>query len=195
MSILINLLPDIRQAKIRERRRRQLASGIAVVIWIVCGGVVALLAVYEIGQKAIISSLTNNIASNEQHLEAIPNLTNALTAQQALASLPSLYSQRIYMTKFLQAYTTADPTTTTLTSLTVDAQNNLTLVGVATDYSAVAKLARAISASNVSIGLNSAASNTPYFNNVTISSASADGQTGIDFTINAVIDPGALSGN
>jgi hypothetical protein len=194
MSILINLLPDVRQAKIRERRRRQLASGVAVVIWIVCGTVVSLLTVYEVGQKAIISSLTSNIASNEDKIRAIPGLTDALTAEQSLSSLTSLYGQRVYMTKFLRAYMAADPSTTVLTSLTVDSQNNLTVVGYGPDYASIAKLARAMTDSNVTIGPNSAVANTPYFNNVSITSA-AGGQAGIDFTINAVIDPGALSAN
>jgi Tfp pilus assembly protein PilN len=194
MSILINLLPDIRQAKLRDRHRRQLATGLSVALWGVCGGVLVLMTLYVAGQKVVINSLSSNITTMENQLQAIPGLTDALTGQQHLASLPSLYGQRVYLSKFFQAYTASDPSSVTLGSMDIDNSNNLVVNGTADTYASVAKLARALEESNVSIGTGAAASNTPYFSNVNITSVgSATG--GIGFSLSAVLGTGVVSGS
>ena len=53
MSILINLLPDLRQARLEDGRRKQLVTGVSVSIWVVCGGLLVLLSIYEGGQKIL----------------------------------------------------------------------------------------------------------------------------------------------
>ena len=58
MNVLVNLLPDTRQAKLRDRRRRQMVSGIAVAVWVVCGGVMLLMGLYEGSQKLLIDAQT-----------------------------------------------------------------------------------------------------------------------------------------
>jgi hypothetical protein len=121
-------------------------------------------------------------------------LLGALTAQQHSASLTTLYGKRVYMTKFLQAYTEANPADVVLASMTVDTQNALTVTGTGKTYAAVAKLARTLEAVNVKVGTNSAPSNTPYFTNITLSGVSASSQ-GVAFTIKAIIDPGVTSGS
>jgi Tfp pilus assembly protein PilN len=193
MNILINLLPDVRQAKLRERRRRQMASGISVMVWVVCGAVVALMAVYVAGQKVVIANYTNSINSNKAKLQAVSGLVDALTAEQHLASLPSLYEKRIYMTKFFEAYTSASPGDVSLTSMTIDSQNALVVNGVGATYASVAKLARALEAANVSVGTTAAANNTPYFSGVTITNVSSTTAHGVSFTIGATLDTGVTS--
>jgi len=197
MSVLINLLPDIRQAKLRESRRRQLVTGVSIVVWAVCGGVVLLLSLYAGGQKVLISNATRSIANEENQLKSVSGLIDAYTAQQHLASLPNLYAQRVRMTKFFQAYMEADPTDITLTSMTVDAGNTLIVQGSAGTYASVAKLARALQASNISVGTGASASNSPNFSNVTITSvgtSGASGRKGVNFSINATVESGATSG-
>ncbi len=193
MSILINLLPDIRQAKLREGRRRQLVTGVSVSIWVVCGGLLVLLSIYEGGQKIIISRDSNTINQKEQTLRAVPNLLSAYTAEEHLASLPSLYGQRVYITKFLQAYSASDPTAVTLNSLQVDAQNNLTIEGTGQTYAAVAKLARALADSNVTVGTGASPTNMPYFSNVQIGQLDYTPGQGVTFTLSAILSSGVVS--
>ncbi|HEY2004235.1 MAG TPA: PilN domain-containing protein [Candidatus Saccharimonadia bacterium] len=193
MSILINLLPDVRQAKLRERRRKQMASGIAVMVWVICGGVVVLLSVYVAGQKVAINVLSGSIKDKESKLQSISGLPDALNAEEHLASLGNLYSKRVYMTKFFDAYQQADPQDAVLNSLTVDASNTMTVTGEAKTYADVAKLDRALAASNVQVGTNAKASNQPYFTNVNISSVNADSK-GVGYTITAVMASGATGG-
>ncbi len=192
MSILINLLPDIRQAKLREHRRRQLVSGVSVLVWVICGSVVALMAVYSTGQKVVIDNYTRSIADNKVKLQAVPGLVDALTAQEHLAELPTLYDNRVYMTKFFRAYSEVNPTAIGLTSMAIDAQNAMTINGTGDSYAAVAKLARALQASNVKIGTGAAEANTPYFSGVIITNVALAAK-GVTFTLSANVDPGATT--
>lgn len=193
MNVLVNLLPDTRQAKLRERRRRQLFAGVAVVTWIICGGVIGLLVLYSTSQKLIIASLSNDIRVKKQQLQDVAGLTDALTAQQHLASLPRLYSQRAYLTKFFAAYSEVNPAEVLLSSLAIDASNQLTVNGTAKSYAAAAKLARALEAANVTVGKNAAAGNQPYFTNVEIQSANRSNDQ-VSFTLNAMLATGVTSG-
>jgi len=194
MSVLINLLPDTRQTKLRDRRRRQLFTGIAVSVWAVCGAALVLMGLYETSQKLLISSATNKINANKTKLEATPGLLDALTAQQHLSSLPGLYSQRTYLTKFFDAYTEANPSGVVLTSLTVDGSNVLTVNGTAQSYESVAKLARALEAEHVTLGKDASTGNQPYFSNITLQSVSKSNNQ-VNFTLTTTLDPGVTHGN
>jgi Tfp pilus assembly protein PilN len=195
MSLSINLLPDLRQAKLREHRRRQLVTGVSVSIWVACGAVVALLSIYAAGQKVIIANTTKSIADEETSLKSVTGLIDALTADQHLAALPGLYGQRVYLSKFFTAYSQADPVTISISSMAVDGQGGLTITGGAPTFAEVAKLARAMEASNVSVGTGASSSNDPYFTNVNITSVENSSQAGVTFTISAILAPGVTSGS
>lgn len=194
MSILVNMLPDVRQAKLREHRRRQLASGIAVMIWVVCGITVVLLLVIMAGQNVAINLVSKDIQSKTDELKQVTGLIDALTAEQHLAALPGLYGQRVYMTKFLDAYQQADPSAISIGSLQVDPTNTLSVTGKAKSYADVAKLDRALEASNVRVGTSAALTNSPYFNNVSITSVSRTQDT-VAFTIKATLSGGVTQAN
>ncbi len=193
MSMLINLLPDLRQAKLRERRRRQLAIGISVVVWSLCGGIVVVLVLSSAGQKLAINRLSSDITANEQSITAVPNIVEALTAQQHLDSLKTLYSKRVYLTKFFTAYSQADPKDISIASLNIDSQNIMTVSGAGASFASVAKLAKALEALNVTVGTGSASGNSPYFSNISITNAAAVNGRGVNFSLTATVESGALS--
>jgi Tfp pilus assembly protein PilN len=201
MSILINLLPDIRQAKLRDRHRRQLFTGVSLLIWAVCGGVVLVLGLYAAGQAVVIKSVTSQISNRESQLQNVPGLTTALTAEQHLASLSTLYQQRVYVSQFFTAYEAADPTGVTANSLTIDSSNNLVVDGTGTTYTAIATLARAMEKANVSSGSAGTTTDSPAFSEVSIVNVSnatggvSGGTGGISYTIDAVINSGVVSGS
>jgi hypothetical protein len=105
-----------------------------------------------------------------------------------------LYDKRVYMTKFLQAYSDVDPTDTTLGSLAIDTQGALIVRGSGKTYASVAKLARALEAANVKVGPNAAEGNTPYFTNVEIADV-AGTSGGVAFTLNVNLNPEVTSGS
>ena len=193
MSALINLLPDTRQAKLREKRRRQMMTGAAVVTWAVCGVIVLGLSLATAAEKVLISQATNSAEGKITALKEVPGLIDALTAQQHAASLPGLYTQRVYMTKFFKALSESDPSDITLSSLTIDEANQLNVTGGARAYASVAKLARALTQSNVTIGSNAAPTNAPYFTDVNITEVSKTATQGVSFTIQATLQPGVTN--
>jgi len=193
MSLVINLLPDLRQAKLRDKRRRQLASGVAVVVWSICGGLIVLLSVYWAGQKAVIAGYSKSITEKVSQLKQIPDITDALTAQEHLAALTSLYSQRVYISKFFSIYTAANPAEVALNTLTLDATNALKISGTSVSYASVAKLARALEQSNLTVGPDALVTNQPYFTNVAISGVSADSTGRISFTLDLAVGSGAVT--
>ncbi len=194
MSIMINLLPDTRQIKQRNLQRRKLVTGIGVLVWAVCGGAIVLLMLTVISEGVKISTLNTSIAEKKSKLEREPGLIDALTTQAHLAALPGLYGQRVYLTKFFQAYSKANPQDVALTALNVNSDNTLTLTGSAKAYASVAKLVRALEDQPESA--TATASDAPKaFSNINISSV---GQTGgaVSFTINAAFTQGVVtSGN
>jgi Tfp pilus assembly protein PilN len=192
MSALVNLLPDLRQAKLREVRRRQLAVGVSIVVWIVCAVSVLVLFLYSAAQRIAILSDRNTIEAGKKTLERTSGLTDALTAAQHLAALPGLYSNRVLITKFLAAYSASDPTDVSITTLKVDSANVLSVSGIGKSFASVAKLARSMEALNVSLGPNAAATNKPYFSKVTIGSTSNQVGKGVTFTLTATVSSEVL---
>lgn len=193
MSAMINLLPDIRQAKLREKRRRQVMSGVAIATWVVCGVIVLALSLATAAEKVLISASTKSAKNKIEQLQNVPGIIEALTAQEHLAALPGLYSQRVYMTKFFKALSESDPSDMTLSSLSIDGLNQLTVTGAARSYSSVAKLARALNLSNVSVGTGAAPTNSPYFTNVNITEVTKGSTQGVSFTIQATMQPGVTN--
>jgi hypothetical protein len=184
---MINLLPDTRQVKQRSHQRRQLVGTVATVICVVCAGAMLLLFL-SVGSATIIKNkLTSDIATKKASLEAVPGIVDALTAQEHLDSLPALYANRIYVTKFFAAYTVANPTDVALNSLTVNPDNSLLATGTGNSYASVSKLALALEAEKDSNGNNK-------FTTVEIQSAGS--QSGnVSFSLNIVMAQGVTSGN
>lgn len=194
MSIAINLLPDIRQQRILEARRRRMVLSVSVIVWVACGVVVLLLFLLSTGQKVAIDDASKKIASKEAEIESTSDLIDALTAQQHIASLPAVIDRKILLSKFFTAYSEVNPKAVALDSLSVTDINVLNIAGTATSYGDVAKLARSLEGSNVVVGTGALATNSPYFTGVSIDSASANDQGKRSFVIKANISTEVLSG-
>lgn len=194
MNVMINLLPDIRLAKQRERTRRQLFTGVSLLICGVGIGVVVILFLTTASQKLIIATLSSNITAKTKTLQDTPDLIDALTAQEHSAALPTLYSNRVYFTKFFAAYIQASPTDVQISSLSCDPLNAVAITGTAKSYASVAKLAKALAALNVSVGTGANTSNAPYFTNVVIQTVALSSGK-VSFTINTTASTEVTHGN
>lgn len=193
MSSMINLLPDTRQAKQRDKRRRQMMSGAAIVTWVVCGVIILGLSLATAAEKVLIAKSTKDAEGKIAQLKEVPGIVDALTAHEHLKSLPDLYAKRVYMTKFFKALSESDPADITLSSMTIDSTNLLTVSGGARTYATVAKLARSLSVANVEVGTGHAPTNLPYFSNVSITEATKATGQAVGFTIQAQMEPGATN--
>lgn len=186
MSVLINLLPDLRQAKAKAARRRNLATGVSVFIWAACAVVLVLLTLSVASESIVVKANKGTIDDQQNQLRNMDGLVDAITASQHLDSLTTLYGQRTYLSHFFHALEQVSPTNLSISSLTLDDSNNLVVSGSASDMATVAKLSRAMEAENLTIGDQPSTSNQPYFTDVAIQNV--DGSSGtISFTLNATL--------
>jgi hypothetical protein len=194
MSVAINLLPDVRQARIRAQHYRHLVTGVAIAIWIVVGIVVGGLFIGIGTQKLVLSNLNSKISNETSQIQGTSGLTTALTAQQILQNLPGLYTGRTYFSKFMPLIAAAMPSTLDVSNVSTDASNNLTITGTATRSATgssayvVDQFYEAMKASGqgTATGAN--------FSAVSIPSVAVDATGKASFTLSATVSPGALHG-
>ena len=169
-AVRINLMPDVRQAKVRAMHQKQLATSIGALVVVVSIGAVVLQLGAIGAQKISISVLNGQISSRTQQLQSINDLPAALTAQQALAALPGLYSQRTYFSNFFAVVAQQTPGAMSFNNVSDDGTGTIKVQGTATDYASIGRFMQALEQAKSSDGTN-------YFSNVTLTSAST-GDTG-----------------
>jgi hypothetical protein len=189
MSIAINLLPDVRLARIRAQHLKHLATGIAVAIWIIAGIIVGGLFLGIGAQKLVLDNVNNQIATDISSINSTKGLTSALTAQQILHNLPTLYKGRTYFSKFMPIITVAMPPTAHVSNVTASSSGTLAITGAASSAYVVDQFYEALKASGATSTTGA------YFSNVTITSVSKDPASGAAaFNLTAVLSPGAIHG-
>lgn len=195
MSVLINLLPDIRLQKQRDKQRRQMVTAIALLVMVVCGGFVVLMLIITSGQSILIKNGRTSIENKKATLTNTPGLMPALSAQARLNSIATLYTQRTLMTKLLGALNEVSPSNMQITALKFSATDStLAIAGNVQSYADAAKLTQALKAAHVTIGTGSP-TDKPYFTNVSLQSESRGAGEPVDFSLSATIAPGATNGN
>lgn len=190
----INLLPDARKDKLRDQSNRQLAISAATAAVLASIGAIVLLVVIISAQNLQIRLLSNSISSKaEQITQDIPEAQAVATMQRHLDSLGTLYANQVKMSKFFTVLGSVSNSDVSISSITLDATNKLTVSGTARSYNSASKLAEAMEASNVTLGENASPSNTPDFTNVLLNALS--GESGkVSFTITANVATGVTSG-
>jgi len=191
----INLLPDARKEKLRDQNNRQLAISAATIA--VVGSVVVLVLLVAItqAQNLQIHLLTGSISNKQKQItQEIPEAQAIATVQRATDSLAPLYSQQVKMSNFFNVLASVSNNDISISSVTLDASNKLTVSGLARSYNAASKLAEAMQASNVTLGDNASPSNTPDFTNVLLNALNGD-QGKSSFTITATVSTGVTHGN
>lgn len=189
--IRINLLPDLRQAKLRDQHRRHLAISLGA---LVCGVVLAALIILEAliqVQKLQISSYNNQITNRQSQIEGVKGLPAALAAQQTLNALPTLYQQRAYYTNLFAVLSSLQPSDVTLSTLQDSGTGSLQISGTAHSYTSVALFAKALTTGTVATAQVSGGQSP--FSAVTIGALSS-GQDGlVSYSLTATINPEVLS--
>lgn len=194
MSVLINLLPDVRQAKNRARKLRQISASIATLVVAVSLGSVLLLFLITSGQGLRIKGLTQEIAAKQTELNSKEDLQELVTLQQHLNSLPGLYDRRVYMTKFFELLSIVSPTEVSINNIELQSSTAVMFNGNARSYAAIDKFVKAMEAANISLGEEAKEGNTPYFSGIKIGGGAADGNNKVSFTGEATISQEVTSG-
>ena len=194
MAITINLLPDLHQAKLKAKRYRQLAVGSSIVVCSASLGIVLVLFIAVQAQNVQMDRLKNSIQEKEAIWVGTPNLQKILTTQQNLVFLPQLYKERAYMTKFLNLLGSVSPKDIALQSLDLDSANTLKVIGRSRNYAAATKFAKALEASNVTLGPGAGRDNLPNFSNINLGALATATDGKVDFTLSASLSPGVIRG-
>lgn len=193
--VQINLLPDARKEKLRDQSNRQLAISAATTAVLASVIGIALLLVINGAQTLQIRLLTNSINDKAKQItQDVPDAQAIATAQRATDSLASLYSSQVKMSNFFKVLGSVSNNDVSISSVSLDVANKMTVTGVARSYNAASKLAEAMKASNVTLGQGASPSNTPDFSNVLLNSLSGD-QGKVSFTITANVATGVTHGN
>ncbi len=191
----INLLPDARKEKLHDQSNRQLAISAATTAVIASVAGIVLLVVITQAQNLQIRLLTNSIKDKQAQIQQdIPEAQAIATMQTHLDSLGTLYSQQVKMSKFFTVLGSVSNNDVSISSVSLDAANKMTVTGTSRSFNAASKLAEAMKASNTEIGENASPSNTPDFSNVLLASLSgSEGKA--SFTITATVATGVTRGN
>lgn len=192
--VQINLLPDTRKEKLKDKNNRQLATSVATVSIVGSVAGLILLLVITQAQRFQISMLTSSINNTQNKIQSdIPNATVIATAQQHMDTLNTLYEGQVRVSKFLDLLEKVTTKDVGITSISLDPNNKLVISGSAVNYYAASKFAKALEESNITIGANASPSNTPNFSNTFLPTLGGS-QGKVTFSITANLAPGVTNG-
>jgi len=162
MSTVINLLPEARLVKLRDRRRKQLATGalifVALVVGTIIGTLLFLLAANAANQAANNSKI-EGLRKDIGNLKTVEQTTADL--QEHLGSFYALNDDRLFASSVFGNLSNAiqpnvvvnsfeiSDTDTATGSTASSSQSLVTITGIADDYKAVSTFAQAIEDYNV----------------------------------------------
>lgn len=186
MATLINLLPEVRQTALRESRQRKLVTTIGTLTGSISLGIVILLWVITAAQGYSLKNIQKDINAKQAEIKTHDKLPEILTVQAHLDSLVGLYSQRVLMTQFFSLLPKVSPQDFGLSSMDLDASNNLKVSGRARNYSIVDKFVKSLQASRSDTGAN--------FSNVVITAVTTDGDGKATFSLSVTLSSGVTNG-
>jgi len=188
VTITINLLPDVRLNRLRSERIRRIATATGVGIWVVIGGLVVGLFLITGGQKFLIDNATSDIKTTTAQIQSVNGLTDALTAQATLTSLPALYDSRTYFSKFVPIVAAAMPADVNISSMATDTNNLLTITGTGASAFSVDRFYESLKAAGAKTTAGA------YFSNVALPSIVKDPTGNASFSLSATVSIGAING-
>lgn len=193
MTAKINLAPEIYQRSQRNKQLKRWATTLTITICAVAVGVVILMLVILGGQKAGIAVLSGDIKHKQDQIKQMSDLDDAATAQQHLENWQQLNSTKPKVSRFFTVLQTFTPLGISVSSLTIDNGNTITMAGTAKDYALADKLVKALDAANVTIGPNAAASNKPFFTDTKLTSVGQE-VSGVTFQLTTQMSGEVTSG-
>lgn len=166
MSVVVNLLPEARLVKLRNRRRKQLATGGLIFVALVVGTIIGTLLFLLAANAANESLVKGDIERNKNDISNLREVEQtAADLQEHLDSFYKLNADRLFASSvfgnlsnaiqpdvIVNYFEIADYSAATGGSSDSSSSSSLSLVkikGLAKDYKAVSTFAQAIEAYNV----------------------------------------------
>jgi Tfp pilus assembly protein PilN len=153
-SVQFNLLPDVKLEYIKSQRSKNLVVSGALVLSIVAIAIfVLVLLTVEGVQKKQLNDSTKDIASANQQLENISNLSQILTVQNQLQTLTSLHHQKEISSRVFTYLPPVTPINAHISSLTLDfTKDVLTINGTADSQATVNTFADTLKFTTYQVG-------------------------------------------
>lgn len=117
MSGQINLLPDIKQERLRQQRKEQLTKLAAIAVIIVTIVAMVVMVTATILQKRSLVKTQEEISRVRGEIESIENKDELLGTQTALQELPGLASQKVFLSVMPEVLEQVVPAEITITNL------------------------------------------------------------------------------
>ncbi len=195
MSILINLLPEARLAKLRNQSRKRFYTTIAIVSTGSVATVVItfllflgfLNATYLINESRL-NDLNQEISKNKD-LEQ-----KAATLQANLQEFTILNQKRTYPTRIYKNLYEATPDNVKITSIQVNVDGKITISGTTNSFADVGRYKEILLSYNVNYKLQPNLDRSAIFTSVEIKSASPNIATGtVTFSLDVTVDQKVLA--
>ena len=147
--IEINLLPDIKQEYVRAQRARRMTVSIAVLVGVVCAGILVASIVIYGGQRSLEALSDRSINDNTAKLAEQTDAAELVTLQNQLATLPQQHASKSADSRLftvLQAINPQAPNSVAFNTVALDPESKvLSLEGTAEGgYPAVEALKKTI---------------------------------------------------
>lgn len=144
MRTQVNLLPSTKQDKLKASRTRQLVITVGSVLLLAAIALPIVLFVSKSTQIVVLKRTQTQIDERMKQVEETPNIHTMLTVQADLASLPSLYSQRLLVSDLFSILPSVTPTDVKLSSQKISTDGSIEFTGTASSYAAVNKFFEAL---------------------------------------------------
>lgn len=198
MNKQVNLLPDSKQQRIREKRTRQMITSITLLVIVVAVAVPIILLGVKGTQKLQKDRLQDQIEQHKATIAGTSNISTMLTIKDHLQSLADLYNNRAIATELINYLPSVTPTGMNFTSIDLETTSNtITITGSAAKYSEVEKFYRALANSGSDIDQSKVEPDplsAGYFTNETLQTVNGPAGETVSFTITATFDPKMIDG-
>lgn len=199
MQVLINLVPEARLVKLKQKRNKRLLTTVTVLTAIVVATVVGTLIVLIIANTALYAANEGTIKNKKSGIADINKNNmeqNAATLQEHLASFKTLNESRLYASKIFAEFSETIQPNVTVKTFDIADDYKVTATGTAKSNQDVSKFATAIDGYGVTYKKKADADPTDYFSDVSIESV-AKGSEGsdVEFTITFKANESVFSKN
>lgn len=190
MLVRINLLPEARLIRLRDRKRKQYYTLLASIV--IAGVVAVLVALYIFYALRLTQKNLNTSTINKQKTDVAAQhelSQNSANLQQHLDSNTTLNSDRIYVSEIFDQLVKTLPNGVTLSSFRVDENYNCTIQGIAPDLKTVGTFAKALEDFNVNYANLPNADRKPFFTNVSVDQVTKQSNSEkVNFSIKFKVD-------
>ena len=191
--IQFNLLPPVKLEYLKARRQQHIIVVLSVLVSVVALTVfiLSLFVVYGL-QKKNLSDLNKDIKSNSSQLQSTTGLSQILTIQNQLKTLPSLDSAKVVSSRLYGYLGQVTPANASIATLNVDfTQNTLSVAGNADSLQAVNTYVDALKFATYTLAGQSGSKSA--FSAVVLAAIERN-SSGATYTINFSFDPAIFSG-